>query len=61
VEYRNHPILGGELVIVKICKHCGREIVPTEYETWGDRDNPGYEVCELADDYGPSHEPEDEE
>jgi hypothetical protein len=43
---------------VKICKHCGLEIVPTQYGTWGDADNPGYEVCDLADDYGPSHEPE---
>ena len=40
-----------------LCRHCGRLITPTEFGTWQDADNPGYEVCELSDDDGPSHEP----
>jgi hypothetical protein len=39
------------------CRHCFRSITPTEFGTWQDADNPGYEVCDLADDSGPSHEP----
>ena len=39
------------------CKHCGREIVPAPYGSWSDVDDPGFEVCDLTDDYGPSHEP----
>lgn len=39
------------------CRHCKRPIVPTEYNSWGDSDNPRYQVCDLADDYGPNHEP----
>jgi hypothetical protein len=42
---------------VRTCRHCGRKIIPTRFGTWQDADNPGYEVCDLADDTGPSHEP----
>jgi hypothetical protein len=45
----------------RTCRHCGRGITRTEYGTWQDADNPGYEVCDLADDNGPSHEPEVEQ
>jgi hypothetical protein len=41
------------------CRHCGRAIVPTAYGTWQDADNPGYEVCDLADEDGPEHTPSD--
>lgn len=39
------------------CIHCQRAITPTEFGTWQDADHPGYEVCELSDDNGPSHTP----
>lgn len=39
------------------CIHCQRAITPTEFGTWQDADNPGYEVCDLSDDNGPSHTP----
>lgn len=44
--------------ITKTCMHCGRKIIPTEFGSWQDADNLGYEVCDLADEYGPNHEPE---
>lgn len=39
------------------CEHCGREIQITIHGSFEDVENPGYEVCELSDDYGPDHRP----
>lgn len=45
---------------MKRCRHCGREIVPTPYGSWGDADNPEFEVCEMEGPNENSHGPEPE-